>query len=151
MKLNKLIALLFVFLFCAFLNIPYVNAIYRDTYETTIKLTIEAPKCNVTFEEDGGDAVTDMEVTCGSAIGTLPSTFKEDHNFGGWYEEDTLDTLVTVETVINEDVTFYADWIPEGKAARIGNTFYDTLQLAINAVPETGVKTTVKVLKDLDL
>ena len=47
---------------------------------TTIDLTISSPTCIVKFETDGGVAVDDMEVECGTAIGTLPTTTKTDYD-----------------------------------------------------------------------
>ncbi len=47
--------------------------------------------------------------------------------------------------IIDVDLNF----ISLGKAARIGDTYYNTLQLAVNAVPTNKTETTVILLKDV--
>ena len=54
-------------------------------------------------------------------------------------------TPSSVPFIIDVDFNFIA----LGKAARIGNTYYDTLQLAVNAVPTNKTETTVILLKDV--
>jgi hypothetical protein len=147
-KKRYLLVFVFVFLFYAFLNVLNTKAIYRDSYRTTIDLTISSPTCIIKFETDGGVAVDDMEVECGTAIGTLPTTTKTDYDLNGWYLDDELTEEATEETIIDEEETYlYASWIPHGKVARIGTNYFDSLQAAINSIT-TSDKTTVQLLKD---
>ena len=147
-KKRYLLVLVFVFLFYAFLNVQNTFSIYRDTYSTTIKLTIEDPSCSITYETNGGTPITQATVTCGSTIGTIPETIKADNELEGWYSDVDLNNAVTSETVVNSNITIYAGWIPEGKVARVGNTYFNSLQLAVESVTEPDTKTVVTLLKN---
>ena len=150
-KKRYLLVLVFVFLFYAFLNVPNTYAIYRDTYSTTINLSISTPMCTIIFESNGGTAVGNASVECGDPIGSLPMDITKTNNtFDGWYLDENFNTRASVDTIIEEDNTvLYARWIPNGRVARIGNTYYTTLAQAINAVPQTGTKTTIQLLQDV--
>ncbi len=69
------------------------------------------PKKTVTFESNGGTAINDHEVEIGDMIGTLPTPEREGYMFFGWYETPELYGEVTAETIIEDDVTFYARWV----------------------------------------
>ena len=68
-------------------------------------------------------------------------------------DEDTYETLVTNSTIVSEDTTFYAKWESSvSYVARIGTSYFETLQEAITAVPKnTTAPTTITLLKDTDV
>ncbi len=92
-----------------------------------------------------------LEYLPGSVVGdTLPTPTYTGYRFDGWYEESTFDNLVTEQTIITSNTTdFYAKWTFIDYEAQIGEQKYLTLAEAIAAVPTTGVKTTVTILKDI--
>ena len=93
---------------------------------------------------------TTLEFVLGSVVGTLPTPTYTGYEFDGWYEESTFDTLVTEQTIVTSSTTdFYAKWVYVDYVAQIGEQKYETLAAAIAAVPTTGVKTTVTLLKDV--
>ena len=106
----------------------------------------------VTFDADGGTAsFSTKEVEPGTAVGELPTVTKENYIFDGWYDENdtTYTTQITAETIVTADVTYKAKWIAANYVAKVNDTYYETLAEAIGAVPTTGVKTTVTILKDI--
>ena len=93
---------------------------------------------------------TTLEYLPGSVVGTLPTPTYTGYSFDGWYEESTFDTLVTEQTIVTSSTTdFYAKWTYVDYEAQIGEQKYETLAEAIAAVPTSGVKTTVTILKDI--
>ena len=65
----------------------------------------------VTFNMNGGSAqVTKKYLQAGDKVGTLPVPVKEKAYFIGWYTSLVNGTLVTEETIINGNTTFFAKW-----------------------------------------
>lgn len=64
----------------------------------------------MTFDSNGGSAVASRSMQIGRSIGTLPSSALAGHHMNGWYTAKTSGTKITSETIITEDVTFYAHW-----------------------------------------
>jgi len=65
----------------------------------------------VSFDACGGVASQDTKVvTNNTAIGELPTAERDGHKFLGWYSEIEGGTQVTPESIITNDVTFYAHW-----------------------------------------
>lgn len=65
----------------------------------------------VTFDSDGGSAVTAQTVEYGSkATEPSPAPTKSDYTFGGWYSDAELTTAFDFNTAIVADTTLYAKW-----------------------------------------
>ena len=65
----------------------------------------------VTFDPKGGelpDAVRTL--VSGTAVGDLPNPTREGYVLDGWYTSDIGGDLVTANTVVSGDATFYAHW-----------------------------------------
>jgi uncharacterized repeat protein (TIGR02543 family) len=81
------------------------------------KWTIESHTIN--FDEEGGNAVSNITANYGAAI-TLPGTSKTGNDFGGWWDGDngtgtqitwsTMPDLNGKATGANSSVTLYAKW-----------------------------------------
>lgn len=70
--------------------------------------------CAVQFDANGGTTdLNQIEVSSGSAIGTLPEAQREGYWFAGWYTAPEGGELVSEEFATSKDVTLYARWIPE--------------------------------------
>ena len=80
----------------------------------------------ITFEENGGKAVSDMTVKPGEPIGSLPTTSKDNERrtvnnknvligfvFDGWYREPTFKNKVSSASTFTEDTTLYARFIED--------------------------------------
>lgn len=118
---------------------------YHAHYSTT---------CRVTFDGNGGTPFfNSKDVAIGAAIGELPTA---EHNtdimqdLEGWYLDlnDPTTKADETNTIITNSVTYHAKWVTTSKVAMIGTTKYDTLALAVDAVPTNGTKTTITMLNN---
>lgn len=119
-----------------------------DTYKTRFI----ALKATITFDANGGqinsaDATRVVEI--GSEITSFPTVNYSGMVLDGWFTDPDAGEgeQVTEQTIVNEDVTFYAHWSTHPGAARIGDEYYDTLQAAINAV-KNNTPTTIELRHD---
>ena len=66
---------------------------------------------NVTFNANGGSvSPSSKEFATGTAIGSMPTPTYRLHSFVGWYTDENNGTLVTENTVFNDDDILYAHW-----------------------------------------
>lgn len=74
--------------------------------------SIEDKKYSITFVENGGSDVEDMQEIEKNAQVTLPNTTREGYTFNGWYTSKKFisGTQVTDETEIGKNLTLYAKW-----------------------------------------
>lgn len=80
----------------------------KDIIDTPVEKEI---KCDITFEENGGSKVDDLDVIKGSELNKGPKTTRENYLFGGWYLDQSLIEPVIFPLEINSDKTLYAKWI----------------------------------------
>lgn len=81
------------------------------TADTTVYAywSTETTVCTVTYDGNGGSAVATQYITCGTSVGTLPSTpTKKCSSFSGWYTADSA--AFTAGTTVTADITVYAQW-----------------------------------------
>ena len=64
----------------------------------------------VTFNANGGTGNMTRTVVSGTTIGTLPTPTRDGYAFAGWWTTKSGGTLVTGQTIIRGNVTFYAHW-----------------------------------------
>lgn len=133
-------------------NIIVTGSLSGTTQVVTVNVQTEVVNCNLYFDENGGDPVSDMVIpknaTIGS-VGNLPTPTYTNYVFGGWFTDNTYTHKVTNDTVIKVDTTVIAKWIPEDAIAEINiGNYYTTLSAAINASHDGD---TVKILKDFTL
>ena len=132
----------------------YQNEVTSSTvFNTTTEIFakwVESSDITITFDADGGTvSPTTKTFAPGGAIGELPTPEKTDYLFVGWYTDNTWATEVTEETTFDSSTSIIAKWVDETYVACIGSTCYTTLQSAVDAVPTTGVKTTIKIIQDI--
>ena len=124
--------------------VHHTELIDEETYQTAYLAITNL----VTFNAVGGTiSESTRGVEYGDMVGSLPTTVKPGCRFDGWFTEEDGGTEVTAETIVTEDVTFYAHWT-DIYVAEINGTKYRTLQNAINAVPTDNTETEIKVLYD---
>ena len=120
------------------------NASYKSVYLT------HEPYI-VTLNAMGGTVdPASIQVEPGNAVGTLPTPEKTGFVFDGWYDDPDDGNEVNSNTVVSGSTSFYAHWIDESiyMVARIGNTEYQTIEAALDAVPDN-TQTTVTIIKNL--
>ncbi|MBQ6874381.1 MAG: InlB B-repeat-containing protein [Clostridia bacterium] len=97
-------------------NVPYyvtisdgrVYEISENDFENYIKGSYK-----VNFNANGGTVgITEKEVVCGEALGTLPTPTRDYYTFIGWHTAAEGGTQVTEVTTLDtsDDVTLYAHW-----------------------------------------
>lgn len=57
-----------------------------------------------------GDGVDHLRAAGGKILSDIPNVFSESKTFTGWYDTPDGGTLYTAESVVNEDITLYANW-----------------------------------------
>lgn len=106
---------------------------------------------NVTFDPNGGTVTeSEKQVEINTAVGTLPSPIRTNYEFNGWYTEKEGGRKIDSNEIINDNITFYAQWTNEEDliTAEINGTTYNTLQKAISAVPKNGTPTTINLKRN---
>ncbi|MDD2537697.1 MAG: InlB B-repeat-containing protein [Candidatus Absconditabacteria bacterium] len=89
----------------------------------------------VTFNGNGGSghSPTTKTVQDGQAVGTLPtSPTRAGYTFNGWYTAASGGTQITTSTVVNANVTYYAQWIVNGVCGSANGT-------AVSAAPTSNL------------
>ena len=133
------------------LNIDYIYNNHILTFLTPIKndiYIVNPSTYTITYELNGGIQASG-QITTYSVLNpeTLLAPTKDGYTFGGWYETmDFSSDVITSTSQLMGNATLYASW--GVGIARIGNTYYNSLQDAINAVPINDVETTVTLLAD---
>ena len=118
MKLKKhvKIILLLAIMFISYTIINGTFSIYRETKTDTINLSILDPNgmVTVTFNPNTGTIAANdatRSVQTGTAVGTLPTPTKADHNFLGWFTDPTAGVQISSQTTVTgSTVTYYAHW-----------------------------------------
>lgn len=84
-------------------------------------------------------------------VGVLPVPTRTGYYFDGWFTSLEGGTKINQDTVISDNIEFFAHWtsIEDAKNARIGDIEYKTLQQAINAVPADNSEVTITILHDI--
>ncbi len=122
----------------------------EDIEGQTYKTMYLAISNTVIFDANGGTvSEPTRNVESGHKIGTLPIPTRTNYTFEGWYTEDEGGTKINEDTVITNDVRYYAHW-GDIYFAQIGETKYETIHEAVEAVPNN-TQTTIKILKDVTL
>lgn len=75
----------------------------------TLTAKWEAVKYTITFDEDGGSAVNDIEATVGTAVSAPAAPVKTGYTFKGWYELDSA-TEYVFSTMPAANVQLKAKW-----------------------------------------
>ena len=103
------------------------------------QLTVVRPHVAVTFDANGGECDAEpRELEPGAAVGALPTCSWVGHRFLGWFTDPAGGTVVSAETVVNSDVTFYAHWSNFLTEEVAGKTWYYSIDANGGAVVEPG-------------
>ncbi len=119
----------------------------NGTNYNTVCLAVIA---NVTFNANGGSVdVQSRQVRAGTAVGALPDPTRANHEFIGWYTASSDGRKIDATEIINSDIEFFAQWLHESQivTAEINGVTYNTLQAALDAVPNNTL-TTITLLRD---
>ncbi|MBS7577165.1 MULTISPECIES: InlB B-repeat-containing protein [unclassified Enterococcus] len=92
----------------------FETPITADTtlYAAWTKNTVPVVNHTVTFNSNGGTAVSNQVVSDGSVASLPTEPTRSGYNFNGWYADSALKTPWDFETPITADTTLYAAWTP---------------------------------------
>ena len=102
----------------------------------------------VTFDSKGGSAVDPAVVREGFGINMPADPRKDDADFVGWYTDAALTTPYSFGSAVTADTTLYAKWapLPEVTAITMNGVAYDSIALALAAIPANSTDTFVITL-----
>lgn len=102
----------------------------------------------ITFDAEGGTASEQTRtVNEYTEIGTLPTATRAGAEFAGWYTDTTYQTKVEPTTAVSSNMTLHAKW-SNTSGARIGDSYYGSIEEAIQNVLADGNEYTITVLRD---
>lgn len=79
--------------------------------EENYKTLYLTPGSRVTLNPNGGEVTPNYKfINSGDSVGDLPTPTRDEYMFVGWYTEADGGEKITEDTVITEDVTYYAHW-----------------------------------------
>lgn len=84
----------------------------KETKElpTTGEKPEEPKRYSVTFDSQGGSAVSSQTVTSGSKVAKPTDPTYSGHIFGGWFQEAACTNSWSFDTAVSKDITLYAKW-----------------------------------------
>ena len=92
----------------------YVTCYTKDTQNKNNGypiLTWEVDGFQVTFNANGGDCdITDVNVAVNGSLNELPTPYRWNYKFDGWFTEKDGGEAITTETKFNADTVLYAHW-----------------------------------------
>ena len=123
------------------------ETINNQTYQTAYMQNMANVR-EVTFNPNGGNVSEQTRrILIGDQVGTLPTPTREGYVFNGWFTLSDGGDQIDATTIITADVEYFAHWRLL-YFAQIGNTRYNSLSAALNAVPTTNVQTTITLLQN---
>ena len=90
---------------------PVLGKVYANMNYIVTLGEIEGDPVVITFEENGGSEVNNIEKVPGSLVGKLPTPVRTGYTFDGWYTDSTCQTLFESKYVPEGGITLYAKWI----------------------------------------
>ena len=64
----------------------------------------------IKLDTNGGDALKDISIQKGQAIGTIPTPTKKGYVFNGWYSDEKLTKEYSADEKVTASTTLYAGW-----------------------------------------
>ena len=114
----------------------------------TYRTVYLAKAVTVTFDPNGGStSESSRNLESESQIGVLPTATRQKYVFDGWFTEIDGGEKIDENTVVVDNVTYYAHWT-KAEVAEVNGVQYDTLQDAVNAVPKDNTATTISIMSN---
>lgn len=122
----------------------------------------------VNLNENGGDPISatynplrvpkDNAVSAAQNLenGDFPTTQYSGHNFDGWYADSNCNVPVSLSTIVSEDTTYYAKWIPVNAIAEVvksdgAHQYPETIAALNTSIKNSSGTTDITILKDITL
>ncbi len=105
------------------LTTQWVSEGYAVSEDVTFYVDYTKEQFTLSFETNGGSPLEPMNLEFGSLIGNSHATTKSGYTFDGWFLDSGLTTPLTNTTVINENMTIYAQWKEISVTEKVTLTF----------------------------
>ena len=116
--------------------------------ERIYKVIFLAETYTVTFDANGGLVnETTRNVAKQERLCPPPIATKSGYILIGWFTDPTTGTQINEDTIVNDNITYYAHWLKEA-VAEINGVEYNTIQEAINNVSKDNTPTTINLLRN---
>ncbi len=93
---------------------PMIGPMYAHQVYMVVLGQLTGPSFTVSFEENGGNAVSDITKVGGSLLGVLPTPTRTGYRFDGWFTDNgTFAAPYESRFVPKESITLYAKWTAE--------------------------------------
>lgn len=118
----------------------YTNEGLTEEYDFTTPVSenltlyasyIDIGMCVVSFETNGGSVIQSQQVKIGTAIVKPSDPTKSGYSFSGWYLNSDLTVPYDFNTILNENITLYADWDKSSEERGSFNYFWLFLLIII--------------------
>lgn len=93
------------------------NAEIKDQATVTVNTS---GKCVVKFVVNGGTAIGDISVDIGTAVARPKDPTRAGYQFAGWFTDAACTKAYDFKTELQEDITLYAKWQPDGQKPPTG-------------------------------
>ena len=93
--------------------------ITQDSFSREFTVTV-APQeftYTVTFDTQGGSAVSSQSIAAGEKVTIPAAPTKEGYEFGGWYYDEACTAVADLGNAVDGDITLYAKWVAPAAAA----------------------------------
>ena len=133
----------------------YVTCYTKDTHNKNNGypiLTWEVDGFQVTFDANGGDCdIRDVNVAVNGSLNELPTPYRWNYKFDGWFTEKDGGEAITTETKFNADTVLYAHWtlIRPSTGEQSKKTVY--FSLSLNGQYVTGSDGTLLAMVPVDV
>lgn len=123
-------------------NAPTTTVTTTVPVTTVTTVTTNPSNITISFEENGGSAVSNISQASGTAVTAPTAPSRTGYTFVGWYSNTELTTAYTFTTMPSSNITLYAKW----QVITYTVNFYDedetlittqTVQYGQNAIPPT--------------
>ena len=157
MRINYILLILVCLIALFIANITNMLAYFTDKDVLSNEFTFSKKFTVIYNANDGTNRTHTQTLSSGDKTATLrKNTFiRDNYAFVGWntmpdgtgnrYGDE--ENLEIIKQEINDPIYLYAQWTTG--VAMIGDTVYNSLQEAINAVPTDNTQTTIKLLEDV--
>ena len=81
------------------------------TREFTVTVAPQEFTYTVTFNTQGGSAVSSQSVAAGEKVTIPAAPTKDGYEFGGWYYDEACTAVADLGNAVDADITLYAKWV----------------------------------------
>ena len=91
-----------------------LSGLTKNISVTVTSTVVPSTFYTVTYDSNGGDAVSPTYALINGPVGVLPTTTKSGYRFFGWYkDDDTFYQEVNSSTIVDSDITYHARFIED--------------------------------------